>query len=220
MQDRSSWGFGCFFQGDWRQGLWKDTNPFHNNYKPNRALLELYAIVMAVAVWAEKVAGKSIILRSDNTATVTFINRMRADIPAAMSLLSPLTKICLHFQIFLKAKHIQGTLNIESDWISRNQMAKFFSKHPQAPRQVPELPTYLWPPQWTREQMEKVPKNKALIGDNRSAEVTATRRDMARVREGDPLPESVANCEHIAIVQKHIARKVVQTLARDGHPGS
>ena len=106
-------GFGCLFQGDWRQGLWKDTNLFHNNYKPNIALLELYAIVMAVAVWAEKVAGKLIILRSDNTATIAFINRMRADIPTAMSLLCTLTKICLHFQIFLKAEHIQGALNIK-----------------------------------------------------------------------------------------------------------
>ena len=35
---------------------------------------------------------------------------------------------------------------------------------------------------------------------------------MARVREGDPLSESIANCEHIAIIQKHIALKVVKTL--------
>ena len=43
-------------------------------------------------------------------------------------------------------------------------------------------------------------------------EVTAARWDMARVREGDPLPESIVNCKHIAVVQKHVALKVVQTL--------
>ena len=62
----------------------------------------------------------------------------------------------------------------------------------------------------------KVPKNKALIGGDCSAEVTAARRDMARVREGDPLPENAANCEHIAIIQKHVARQVVQTLHEMG----
>ena len=151
-------GFGCFFQGDWRKGLWKHTGLFSNHYKPNIALLELYAIVMDMEVWAERVAGKSIILRSDNMATVAFINKMWGDIPAAMSLLRTLTKTCLHFQIFLKAVHIKGTLNQESDWISCNQMANFFSKQPLAPRKVPKLPTPLWPPQWSREEMEKYPR--------------------------------------------------------------
>ena len=48
--------FSCFFQGDWRQGFWWDTELLKNNNRPNIALLELYAIVVAMAVWAEKVA--------------------------------------------------------------------------------------------------------------------------------------------------------------------
>ena len=74
-------GFGCFFQGDWRQGFWRDTKLFKINYKPNIALLELYAIVVTVAVWVKDVAGKSILLQTDNSATVAFINKMCADIP-------------------------------------------------------------------------------------------------------------------------------------------
>ena len=47
-----------------------------------------------------KISSKSVVLCSDNSAMVVFINRMRGDNPAAMSLL-----ICLSFQIHLKVVH-------------------------------------------------------------------------------------------------------------------
>ena len=72
---------------DWQQGFWSETNLFDNGYKPNIALLKLLAIVIAVETWAADLASKSIVLHSDNMATVIFINKMRADIPAAMELL-------------------------------------------------------------------------------------------------------------------------------------
>ena len=78
-------------------------NLFNNEYKPNIALLELLVIVIAVEMWAAELAGKSIVLHLNNMATVMFINKMQADIPAAMELLRHITKTCLHFQIYLKA---------------------------------------------------------------------------------------------------------------------
>ena len=147
-------GFGCFFQGDWRAGKWSDTQLFKDNFRPNIALLEFFAIITALYVWAEQLAGKYVVLRSDNTATVAFINRMKADIPAAMDLLRKLTKTCLHFQIFVKAQHIDWILNCESDWLSRGMMSKFFQRHPQVPKTHPPLLSNLWPLQWTKQQMQ------------------------------------------------------------------
>ena len=102
-------GLGCTFHNEWHQGFWSEIELFHNNYKPNIMLLELFAIVVAVETWAAELAGKSIVLRSDNMATFVFINKMCVDIPAAMQLLRHLTKTCLHFQIYVKAGHIEGT---------------------------------------------------------------------------------------------------------------
>ena len=146
-------GMGCTYGVQWRQGLWSETELFKNNFKPNIALLELLAIVAAVETWAQELAGKHIILRSDNAATVAFINKMKSDIPAAMDLLRQVSKTCLSFQIWLKAEHLAGVLNVDCDHISRNRLDLFFKRNPTAPRQQLPLPRTIWPPTWTPTQM-------------------------------------------------------------------
>ena len=123
-------GFGCFFQGQWCQGMWRETSLFSDSYRPNIALLELFAIVIAVDLWAPELAGKSITLQSDNTATIAFINKMKVDIPACMQLLHHVTLVCLNFQILLHAVHIEGVKNLELDWISGDLNEKFLLHHP------------------------------------------------------------------------------------------
>ena len=97
----------------------KDTTLFNNDFKPNIALLELYAIVLAFNVWAKKLQGKFIVLRSDRQATCFFINKMKADISAAMDLLRYLTKKCLHFQIYFTCRHFKGRTNFNCKALSR-----------------------------------------------------------------------------------------------------
>ena len=89
---REHLGMGCTYENEWRQGLWRETSLFKDNFKPNIALSELLIIAAAVETWAPELAGKHIILRSDNAATVAFINRMHADIPVAMDLLRLVSK--------------------------------------------------------------------------------------------------------------------------------
>ena len=151
-------GVGIYFRGDWRQGLWCETSIFKNNYRPNIALLELYAAVIAVEVWKEQLQGHSIILQTDNKATEAFINTMKADIPACSDLLRFVAKTCLHFQIRLRAVWVQGEKNVHSDRISRNQMEEFFQLTPVAPRVTPPLPQSIWPPTWTVEAMTRYPR--------------------------------------------------------------
>ena len=111
-------GIGCVFGKEWAIGLWSETTLFSNGYKPNIALLELLAAVCTFTIWAPALSGKSITLRSDNMATVCMLNRMKADIPAANSLLCNLTKTCLKFQIYVRASHVKGELNTLADLIS------------------------------------------------------------------------------------------------------
>ena len=151
-------GFGCFFQGQWCQGMWKDMSLFEDSYKPNIALLELFAIVIAVELWAPQLSGWAITLRTDNMATVVFINKMKADIPACMKLLRHVTLTCLKFQILLRARHIKGVNNLESDWISHGMNQKFLECHPEASAKPLAPPRSLWPPTWTVAEMSRYPR--------------------------------------------------------------
>ena len=43
-------GFGCVFQNQWAYSAWGQTNLVSNDFSPNIALLELFAIVVAVKI--------------------------------------------------------------------------------------------------------------------------------------------------------------------------
>ena len=92
---------------------------FQGSTVPNIALLQLLVLVIAVAIWSSQLAGKAIVLRSDNSATVAYINTMKTEIPVAQSLLKHLAIDCLHFRIYFKALHVRGVNNIFSDLLSR-----------------------------------------------------------------------------------------------------
>ena len=107
-------GFGCMFENDWAFGNWQATPLFADSLSPNIALLELFAIVMAVELWAELIQGQPIILQSDNKATVHNINSMKSEVPACQSLLRHLALKCLHFQIFIKAVYFTSAAKATS----------------------------------------------------------------------------------------------------------
>ena len=99
-------GFGVVFQNAWDFGLWRHTTVFQQGLTPNIALLELYALVIAVEIWSKDLQAKSIILRSDSKATSHSVNHMKSEIPAAHQLLKHLALLCLHNQLYFKAVHI------------------------------------------------------------------------------------------------------------------
>ena len=112
-------GFGCVFQDAWAFGLWRHTSIFQQGVVPNIALLELYALVIAVEIWAKDLQAKSIILRSDSEATIQSVNHMKSEIPTAHQFLRHLALLCLYNQIYFKVIHIRGSLNVLSNLLSR-----------------------------------------------------------------------------------------------------
>ena len=122
----------CYYNNQWVQGFWSETDLFDLDYHPNIALLELLAICMAGEIWAPQLSAKTITLWSDNQATCAWLTRKRCDIPVAMNLLGHLTKTCLLFQIHIKAKYIRTTDNTFSDLISRDHLDEFHALHPVA----------------------------------------------------------------------------------------
>ena len=139
---------GCVFGDQWAQGMWRDTDLFTPDFKPNIAVLELLAIVMA-----PRVTATSLVLKSDNQATVCWINSRRSDIPVAMNLIHHLTKRYLLFQIYVTAEYLPSKVNRTADLVSHNRMTEFFQENPWMRQQPEPLPTTLWPPRWSREQL-------------------------------------------------------------------
>ena len=149
-------GFGCRYQNHWTQGFWSDTSLFDNNYKPNIALLELYAVAIAIELWAPALSSKTITLKSDNQAAIAMLNRKRSDIPAAMYLIRHLTKTCLHFQVYIQASYLPSKANLWTDLLSHNRMEEFWQTFPHADRSPTPLLKTLWPPKWNVCQMTSV----------------------------------------------------------------
>ena len=114
-------GFGCIFpkKGIWAYAHW--SLGFFRQQTPSISLLELYAIVMAVEMWAPLIQGKQIRLHSDNEATVFCINKKSSKNKECMFLLCHLTLTCMKFQIYVAAQHYHGKKNILADALSRGK---------------------------------------------------------------------------------------------------
>ena len=121
-------GFSCIFpeQGLWAFGPWP--REFFCQRKPNIMLLELYAIVVVVDIWASLLRNKHVRLRSDNMSTVYELNKKSSRKVECMALLWHLTHTCLSFQIYVTARHEPGKQNILSDILSRGKVRLFKEK--------------------------------------------------------------------------------------------
>ena len=160
-------GFGCYFPhtGEWFWASWKQTNWFK---PPPQGLgleahkmifqLELLAITMAFKVFRKKLSGCVVILRSDNISVVNAVNNMSSDLECAMQLLRGITITCMSLQILVKAVHISGVNNSESDAISRRTVGKipaFLKENPSFQKREIELTTNWWQTSWTSSSQQK-----------------------------------------------------------------
>ena len=78
-------GIICRYQNQWFHGAWSKTSLFNDGYKPNIALLELLAIIIAFDIWALELNSKTITLQSGNQASCCFINRKKLIYPPPWS---------------------------------------------------------------------------------------------------------------------------------------
>lgn len=137
-----SLGYGGIFQSKWFQGRWLPTQSLG---RPGISIAwqEFFAIVVACFLWSDHFANKQIILFCDNESVVNIINSKRSAIPRIMDLLRFFTLITLRFNMYVRAKHIEGTKNLIADSLSRFQMDRFHSLVPQADRTPYAIPDIL-----------------------------------------------------------------------------
>ncbi len=113
--DASSTGWGATCNGQAASGLW--TGPrllWHIN------CLDLLAVHLALRQFRPLLLGKHVLVRTDNTAAVSYINRMGGIRSRRMSQLARHLLLWSHTRLkSLRAVHIPGVLNRAADALSR-----------------------------------------------------------------------------------------------------
>ncbi|KAM9330146.1 uncharacterized protein PAF06_009848 [Gastrophryne carolinensis] len=138
-----STGFGAYFAGRWCAAPWPERVRSSSDIR-NLALLELFPVVVALALWGEDLQNKSVLFHSDNMAVVSAINAQTASSPPVVKLLRQLVLSCLQYNILFRAVHVPGVANGIADALSRFQMDRFRELAPEACTEGEECPDWVW----------------------------------------------------------------------------
>lgn len=132
--DSSFSGFGAYFRGECLLGTWhKDTTlcvpsgitlpqvepDIPDSILHNINYLELFPVLAAARCWGHEWCNKHIVVRSDNTSVVSYVNKGTAKHPAAMDMLRELFWLSVKYNFHITSKHLRGLDNTISDYLSR-----------------------------------------------------------------------------------------------------
>ena len=122
----TSVGFGGvqgtrWFCGTWPSSAWSQINI---------AVLELYAVFVALSIWATEVTNAVILVQTDNEALVPVLNHLHSRDAGLRKFLRPVAALCLANNIKIAAVHIAGVDNVAPDLLSRGLLDQFHSRFP------------------------------------------------------------------------------------------
>ena len=121
------WGCGAWQGNQWFQVEWNE----HSRHL-DISVKELIPILIAAVVWGKDWLGCRAVARCDNAAVVAVLNSRSCKDPTLMQLLRSLFFIEAKGQFKLSAIHIPGTHNDLADDLSRDRVAVFRAKKPEA----------------------------------------------------------------------------------------
>ena len=134
--DASLTGWGAYLStGEFVSGSWNkvDSNE-HINF------LELKTVLLALRTFRDALYKKSILVRSDNSTSVFYINKMGGTHSKKLCLLSlEIWNILLQNSITCRASHISGIDNTVADYLSRNLNCHEYYLCPDAFKQILHL---------------------------------------------------------------------------------
>jgi hypothetical protein len=108
---------------NWSQD-WPQADSLHINYK------ETLIVVLAAARFGPLWRKKRIIVQTDNTVTVSLINRLTAREPLVLKCVKYLLYLSVMYDFEITAVHIPGKLNYLADALSRLHEPKMFNCFP------------------------------------------------------------------------------------------
>ena len=138
-----SLGFGGIFNQSWFYGKWEPG--YIRKYRPSIEYLELYAVVMGIFIWTEKLQNSRIVVFCDNQTVVRNLNTTTSGCKNVMYLLRLLVLNGLRHNIRVFGEWVEGAENTLSDHLSRQRIRKFKQLSPRADKFPQELSTALWP---------------------------------------------------------------------------
>lgn len=135
QSDSSFSGFGIYWNGAFRFGTWhpdatchvpQQYSDFHrinpnipDNVKTNINFLELYPVLVAARLWGQLWRDKHIVVYTDNTQTMYFINKGTCKNHTGMAWLRELFWISAHNNFYITSCHLPGQDNVIADCLSR-----------------------------------------------------------------------------------------------------
>ena len=122
--DSSSHGWGAFTSdNDEAFGFWSDVESLeHNN------VLETRAVLFAIKSLLREVSNSSILIRSDNSTTVSYINNQGGvHSPVICDLIFDIYEFCEVRNLRIQASFLRGIYNERADALSRRSRAHSYS---------------------------------------------------------------------------------------------
>ena len=127
--DASLDGYGAAFLVDGKLeyfgGPWSDFGIDGKDGSWHISELEALALVMAVATWGSKLSRRRVVVRVDNEATVTAVNKARCADPGMMVCMRELFFVMARDSFALRCKWIGTKENVLADAASRAEWARF-----------------------------------------------------------------------------------------------
>ena len=133
--DASFSGFGAYYMGDYLLGSWHPETVLHapdhvllhhrvthacpESFLGNINYLELLPVVYAARRWAESLSRKHIVVYTDNSSVVSFINKGTCRNSCAMEYLRELFWLSSTHNFHITARHLCGRDNVIADGLSR-----------------------------------------------------------------------------------------------------
>ena len=96
------------------------------------SFLELIPFLLAMLSWSDQFKNKKILLRIDNQALVSSINKRKSKSKYIMQLIRPFVLMTMNNNTQFKALHVLGVHNEIADALSRFQMNRFRCLAPKA----------------------------------------------------------------------------------------
>ena len=85
----------------------------------NIAILEMWAVMVGLKIWATQLEGKYFWIQVDNEAVASVLNTGASREPELQNALREITFLAAQHQFVIKARHIPGVQNRIPDWLSR-----------------------------------------------------------------------------------------------------
>jgi hypothetical protein len=110
-------GGAAYFEGDWFFTEWLTDLPEYKEAHIN--VLELLTILESAKRWGALWTGRHILVRSDNLALMSAINKASSRSPDLLKLVKELFWLSVRYDFRLSASYLPGKLNILSNKLSR-----------------------------------------------------------------------------------------------------